>query len=534
MDTLLVVNKADQAKWDLLRRIDERTLESAKLFKPHDNRLYVALLDGGLIVAGDNSKGLLGLGHRNTVKTFEEIATLRGKSIKDIACGRAHVLVLTEAGQVWAWGENRHGQVGVEDEQYQLVPKLIIDKNVVMIKCGYAHSLALMHDGRVVGWGWNEGGRVGVKDNSRDRLPPTTVLTLKDDKIVLIETGPCHSVAVSATGRAYGWGWNGQGQLGLEGREEQHTPALLNVDNKAIKAVACSWHSTLFLSEDGLLYTTRREDTMPRRLRVDGSEKCKYVVSLGCSYSGVGSFPDELFVAWTCSGRMFYWGDSRQRARAEPFETDCSITEIVSKHYKHNTFSLSFPLEQPDVTTTGVVEFIPDRTSLAAHLLEQIFDSPDNYDVEYVFEGNKTIRVHRSILSAASPHLSTELSTTTTWPPNAKVAPRDFSYDIYYLYLAYLYTIPLPSLALDQLTQLLQLAHTKHEVLLQQECVDHITEHLNLDTCCRVFEIAADLDLGGLEAQALEIIRQNIFQVKTTNGFKQMKPESLKNCFSKL
>jgi hypothetical protein len=70
-----------------------------------------------------------------------------------------HALVLTETGQVWAWGDNRRGQLGVGDTAVhpEWVPVAELD-SVVAIAAGAGHSVALRQDGTVWTWGANEYG----------------------------------------------------------------------------------------------------------------------------------------------------------------------------------------------------------------------------------------------------------------------------------------------------------------------------------------------------------------------------------------
>ena len=42
-----------------------------------------------------------------------------------VACGYAHVLGLTEAGQIYSWGSNFHGQLGTSNKTNHLVPTLV-------------------------------------------------------------------------------------------------------------------------------------------------------------------------------------------------------------------------------------------------------------------------------------------------------------------------------------------------------------------------------------------------------------------------
>ncbi len=40
---------------------------------------------------------------------------LSDKQIIDICCGRYHSLVLTNSGEVYSWGRNEDGQIGMEE-----------------------------------------------------------------------------------------------------------------------------------------------------------------------------------------------------------------------------------------------------------------------------------------------------------------------------------------------------------------------------------------------------------------------------------
>jgi alpha-tubulin suppressor-like RCC1 family protein len=59
--------------------------------------------------------------------------------------------VLTKNGDVFAWGQNRFGQIGNGDYKVVLIPYHINDFNerVKAISCGQSHSMALMESGHV-------------------------------------------------------------------------------------------------------------------------------------------------------------------------------------------------------------------------------------------------------------------------------------------------------------------------------------------------------------------------------------------------
>lgn len=68
----------------------------------------------------------------------QEVASLSGYFIEDVVCGAEHTLVLTSEGDVWGWGNNSEGQLGLGHtnspvREPQLVPCLT-GKNVRQVK----------------------------------------------------------------------------------------------------------------------------------------------------------------------------------------------------------------------------------------------------------------------------------------------------------------------------------------------------------------------------------------------------------------
>ena len=114
-----------------------------------------------------------------------------------------HVLVLTETGKLWAWGENSRGQLGVGDAGVHpgWVAVTGLD-SVVAITAGAAHSVALREDGSVWTWGANEYGQSG--DGSlwvRNR--PEQVQGLRS--IVAVAAGARFTLALRRDGTAWVW-----------------------------------------------------------------------------------------------------------------------------------------------------------------------------------------------------------------------------------------------------------------------------------------------------------------------------------------
>ena len=102
---------------------------------------YTCLLMDEIYVWGRNDYGQLGSGHnqnQNSPQKFapmqmnrrEEGTSERGKlnlpNIKKIICGSYHTIALTNSNEVWVWGYNNDGQLGLGHNRNQNSPQRLI------------------------------------------------------------------------------------------------------------------------------------------------------------------------------------------------------------------------------------------------------------------------------------------------------------------------------------------------------------------------------------------------------------------------
>lgn len=62
-----------------------------------------------------------------------------------VSCGGSHTLAVNEWGQLFGWGSDAHGQLGLSGEP-QPTPKIVrglATAHVIQVVCGQTHSLAL-------------------------------------------------------------------------------------------------------------------------------------------------------------------------------------------------------------------------------------------------------------------------------------------------------------------------------------------------------------------------------------------------------
>jgi len=132
--------------------------------------------DGTVWAWGQNNYGQLGDGTVITRKTPVQISSI--SNISAIACGGQHALAVDNDGTILAWGNNQYGQLGFVNtaEPYLFTPVYILNlHDMVMVSCGEYFSTALNKNGMVWAWGENRFGQLG-DGTMTNRANPVQVL----------------------------------------------------------------------------------------------------------------------------------------------------------------------------------------------------------------------------------------------------------------------------------------------------------------------------------------------------------------------
>ena len=169
----------------------------------------LAVSAGGHVYAwGSGAFGKLGLGDDGNVRIPRQIDFKR-KRIARVACGPDHSAAVSEAGEVLTWGAGSYGNLGHGDNTDVSTPKLVealLGKQCISAACGAKHTLALTAAGGVFSWGYGGGGRLGCGD-TRGLFRPKLVEFLKDSPCILISAGESHSLCITVErGQCYTWG----------------------------------------------------------------------------------------------------------------------------------------------------------------------------------------------------------------------------------------------------------------------------------------------------------------------------------------
>uniref|UniRef100_A0A3B5B6K7 HECT and RLD domain containing E3 ubiquitin protein ligase 4 n=1 Tax=Stegastes partitus TaxID=144197 RepID=A0A3B5B6K7_9TELE len=217
-------------------------------------RRHTAFLleDGTVYTCGCNDLGQLG--HEKSRKKPEQVVALDAQIIIALSCGESHTLALNDKGQIFSWGFGSDGQLGLNNfEECVRVPrniKTLSDVQIAQVACGYWHSHALSRGEDVFSWGQNRYGQLGLGMNGQSVSTPQIIQSLQGIPFAQISAGGAHSFALTLSGAVFGWGRNKFGQLGLNDSNDRCFPALLkSLRSQRVIYISCGEDHTAALTK---------------------------------------------------------------------------------------------------------------------------------------------------------------------------------------------------------------------------------------------------------------------------------------------
>ncbi|ELK08879.1 RCC1 and BTB domain-containing protein 2 [Pteropus alecto] len=243
------------------RRLDSLSGKKIACFSygsgPH---VILATTEGEIFTWGHNAYSQLGNGTTNHGLVPCHISTnLSNKQVIEVACGSYHSLVLTSDGEVFAWGYNNSGQVGSGSTANQPIPRRVTgclqNKVVVNIACGQMCSVAVVDNGEVYVWGYNGNGQLGL-GSSGNQSTPCRIAALQGICVQRVACGYAHTLVLTDEGQVYVWGANSYGQLGTGNKSNQSYPTPVAVEkDRIIEIAAChSTHTSAAKTQGGHVY----------------------------------------------------------------------------------------------------------------------------------------------------------------------------------------------------------------------------------------------------------------------------------------
>uniref|UniRef100_A0A3Q4MNC6 HECT and RLD domain containing E3 ubiquitin protein ligase 3 n=1 Tax=Neolamprologus brichardi TaxID=32507 RepID=A0A3Q4MNC6_NEOBR len=216
------------------------------------------MYDGSVYTCGSNSWGQLG--HDKAGTSPEVVGALDTQKIAMVSCGRGHSMAVNEQGQLFAWGAGDGGQLGLGTTETTVrIPRLVkrlCDHRISQVMCGNQHCIALSRDGQLFTWGQNTSGQLGLGKGEPSKLFPHPLKSLAGIPLAQITAGGDHSFALSLSGAVFGWGKNRDGQLGLNDKQDRAVPCHIKfLRSQKVVYISCGDEHTAALTKDGGLFT---------------------------------------------------------------------------------------------------------------------------------------------------------------------------------------------------------------------------------------------------------------------------------------
>lgn len=181
---------------------------------------------------GLSDKGQLGYGNTETIGDDENpgranAVDLGRRKVQAIAAGDDHTCAVTDAGAVYCWGDNAHGQLGLPDLADQIGdgetplsagPVDLNGMKAVGITAGNRHTCATLEDATLRCWGDNIYGATGLGSPVLELPSDSTPVDLGGTGVTTAAAGYDHTCAALAGDVHHVQCWGRVGEQSKDGR----------------------------------------------------------------------------------------------------------------------------------------------------------------------------------------------------------------------------------------------------------------------------------------------------------------------------
>lgn len=309
-------------------------------FAVGDAHTCAVSFEGRVRCFGDNAFGQLGIGSTNTIGDDETPLDagfdVELPQVTQVSAGARHTCAVTTGHEVYCWGANESGQLGLgHDKTWGNAPdeppeRVRIDGLVAAVEAGASHTCARMFGGTVRCWGDSSLGQLGHGDEFSGTVGAGEEPYADADEGPAVDFGPDevmrglsagrgdHTCAVSAAGETFCWGAAGDGQLGTGlGKPAglELTPAdvgPVRVGSPARLAATSSLHTCVVTTDFQLSCFGNNESGQLGLGHLDtiGDDETAETarVDLGHEFVLDAALSDRSTCALTSHGTVFCWG----------------------------------------------------------------------------------------------------------------------------------------------------------------------------------------------------------------------------------
>eukprot|EP00249_Psilotum_nudum_P024626 c29240_g3_i1 orf=961-3504(+) len=192
----------------------------------------------------------------------------KGRTPVDLLSGPVSQVIADEnnagATEVFSWGNGANYQLGTGTAGIQKVPCRVDAFQglyVTAVAAAKFHSVAVTAGGELYSWGFGRGGRLGHADFDIHSgqvavITPRLVSNgLGSRRVKVVAAAKHHTIVATVGGEVFTWGSNREGQLGYPSIDTQPTPRRVSSLKARVVAVAAANKHSALLTAEGEVYT---------------------------------------------------------------------------------------------------------------------------------------------------------------------------------------------------------------------------------------------------------------------------------------
>jgi alpha-tubulin suppressor-like RCC1 family protein len=233
-----------------------------------------------------------------------------------VSAGRAHTSAIKNNGELWSWGAGNNRQIGdgTNESRCSPVREFCSATDWCQTSAGHTHNAAVKTSGQIWSWGANEYGQLGI-GTATTRCSPVREFCSATDWCQVTATR--QTIAIKTSGELWAWGQNNCGMIG-DGTNTSRCSPVREISSSTdwCQASAGYFHSAAIKTSGqlwswgvgcGVLANSTNQSFQPIREQSLSTNWCQ--VNAGRTHSA----------AIKTSGQLWSWGQAYCGQLAEGF-----------------------------------------------------------------------------------------------------------------------------------------------------------------------------------------------------------------------
>jgi len=295
-----------------------------RLIKTMDSALVVLLDEEGQLWGwGANESGSLGIGSYADQSIPIRIPNPVGVDYWLTAClGNTFTLAIAQDGSLWTTGLNSQGQLGLGDNlnrnTFQKVPLPPTVTSWTEVYGGFTFAIARDQSGELWAWGQNTMGQLGIGTMVSTNTPQRVLKPQGVTRWVEVAPRGDRTLGVCQNGFLWAWGAGANGALGLGTNVNHHTPQQIPFPD-GVTSWSMSVHSrnaSFAFDQNGEPwvwgYNSLGSLGLGHTISYNSPQKSQYPP--GVNYWIAKASTRESFIALDQAGNMWTWGEGSEQS----------------------------------------------------------------------------------------------------------------------------------------------------------------------------------------------------------------------------